>query len=265
MNKTEAILALEDGRCFRGSLFGATGEVEGEIVFNTSMSGYQEVLTDPSYCGQMVVMTYPLIGNYGINPEDFESDRPYLSGFIIKELSGVPSNWRSQETLDAFLKRYGVVGIQGLDTRALTRHIRDKGAQRAILSNDVSNPKALIEKVRGAVNSVNSRKHSGVSRRNEEGQRHYQICRVQEIAAIILHEGTSLFVPTLGHDLLVDTIHGFLPSISVSRERALISQSQSPIDGNPGHQFGVDVVLLSAANFPYTFVLPLPVSTNPVD
>lgn len=150
----EAILALEDGRCFRGNMFGATKEVEGEVVFNTSMAGYQEILTDPSYCGQMVVMTYPLIGNYGINPEDFESDRPYLSGFIIKELSGIPSNWRSKETLDAFLKRHGVVGIQGLDTRALTRHIRDKGAQRAILSNDVSNPDALVKKAQQSPSMV---------------------------------------------------------------------------------------------------------------
>jgi len=144
----DGILALADGKIFKGELFGAPGEGAGEVVFNTSMSGYQEVLTDPSYCGQMVVMTYPLIGNYGINPEDFESDRPYLSGFIIKELSPISSNWRSRQSLDDFLKQYGVVGIQGLDTRALTRHIRDKGAQQGIISGDVSNPTALIEKAR---------------------------------------------------------------------------------------------------------------------
>ncbi len=146
----EGILALADGKTFRGTLYGAMGEAEGEVVFNTSMSGYQEVLTDPSYCGQMVMMTYPLIGNYGINPEDFESDRPYLSGFIIKELSPIPSNWRSRETLDEFLKRHGVVGLQGIDTRALTRHIRDQGAQQAIISNDLSNPAALIEKAQAS-------------------------------------------------------------------------------------------------------------------
>ncbi len=146
----EGILALADGKTFRGTLFGAMGEAEGEVVFNTSMSGYQEVLTDPSYCGQMVMMTYPLIGNYGINPEDFESDRPYLSAFIIKELSPIPSNWRSRETLDEFLKRHGVVGLQGIDTRALTRHIRDQGAQQAIISNDLSNPAALIEKAQAS-------------------------------------------------------------------------------------------------------------------
>ncbi len=146
----EGILALADGKTFRGTLCGAMGEAEGEVVFNTSMSGYQEVLTDPSYCGQMVLMTYPLIGNTGINPEDFESDRPYLSAFIIKELSPIPSNWRSRETLDEFLKRHGVVGLQGIDTRALTRHIRDRGAQQAIISNDLSNPAALIEKAQAA-------------------------------------------------------------------------------------------------------------------
>ncbi|MCH6580881.1 MAG: carbamoyl phosphate synthase small subunit, partial [Nitrospinae bacterium] len=146
----EGILALADGKTFRGTLCGAMGEAEGEVIFNTSMSGYQEVLTDPSYCGQMVLMTYPLIGNTGINPEDFESDRPYLSAFIIKELSPIPSNWRSRETLDEFLKRHGVVGLQGIDTRALTRHIRDRGAQQAIISNDLSNPAALIEKAQAS-------------------------------------------------------------------------------------------------------------------
>jgi carbamoyl-phosphate synthase small subunit len=142
----EAILALADGRIFKGKSIGAEGEVEAEIVFNTSMFGYQEILTDPSYCGQMVVMTYPLIGNYGVNPEDFESDRPFLSGFIVKELCGRPSNWRSNETLDSFLKRYGIVGIQGIDTRALTRHIREAGSQQAVISTKTSNEKYLIEK-----------------------------------------------------------------------------------------------------------------------
>ena len=142
----EATLALADGRIFKGTSIGAEGEVEAEIVFNTSMSGYQEILTDPSYCGQMVVMTYPLIGNYGINPEDFESDRPYLNGFIVKELCARPSNWRSNETLDSFLKRYGIVGIQGIDTRALTRHIREAGAQQAVISTKNSTDKNLIER-----------------------------------------------------------------------------------------------------------------------
>ncbi len=145
-----AILALADGRIFKGESFGAEGEVEGEVVFNTSMTGYQEVLTDPSYRGQIVCMTYPLIGNCGINGEDFESVRSFLCGFIIKELSGIPSNWRSTQTLDSFLKEQGVVGIQGIDTRALTRHIREAGAQQAILSTLTIDPKKLIQKAQNS-------------------------------------------------------------------------------------------------------------------
>lgn len=144
----KALLALADGKIFEGEHFGSEGEVEAEIVFNTSMSGYQEIITDPSYCGQMVVMTYPLIGNYGVNPEDFESDRPHLSGFIIKELSRIQSNWRSRESLEDYLLKNKVFGIQGIDTRALTRRIREKGAQQAILSTDTSNPQELVEKAR---------------------------------------------------------------------------------------------------------------------
>ena len=144
----KAVLALADGKTYEGEHFGSNDETEAEIVFNTSMSGYQEIITDPSYCGQMVVMTYPLIGNYGINPEDFESDRPYLSGFIIKELSRIQSNWRSRGSLEEFLKKNKVFGIQGIDTRSLTKRIREKGAQQAILSKDTSNPKRLIERAR---------------------------------------------------------------------------------------------------------------------
>ena len=142
----EGVLVLADGTVFPGQLFGSQEEACGEVVFNTSMAGYQEVITDPSYAGQMVVMTYPLIGNYGINPEDCESDRPFLKGFIIKELSGIPSNWRSRETLDSFLKRHGVVGFQGIDTRALTRHIRDHGAQQGIISSEIENVSSLTER-----------------------------------------------------------------------------------------------------------------------
>ena len=142
----KAVLALADGRIFEGTAFGAQGEVGGEVVFNTSMTGYQEVITDPSYYGQMVVMTYPLIGNYGVNLEDLESDRPHLSAFIIKELSTISSNWRSQGTLHDFLFDHGVVGIQGIDTRALTRHIRTTGAQQAILSTLPTDHQILIER-----------------------------------------------------------------------------------------------------------------------
>jgi len=141
-----AVLALADGRVFKGTAFGALGDVDGEVVFNTSMTGYQEVITDPSYYGQMVVMTYPLIGNYGINSEDFESERPYLSALIIKELSDTPSNWRSQGTLRAFLAKHNVVGIQGIDTRALTRHIRKTKAQQAILSTLDTDQRTLVER-----------------------------------------------------------------------------------------------------------------------
>jgi carbamoyl-phosphate synthase small subunit len=150
----KAILALADGRVFYGKALGAPGEVTGEVVFNTSMSGYQEILTDPSYAGEIVTMTYPLIGNYGINLEDVESVRPFLSGFVVKEASDFPSNWRSQMSLDAYLKENGIIGIQGIDTRALVRHIRDKGAQTGIISSLDLDPQSLVEKARKAPSIV---------------------------------------------------------------------------------------------------------------
>ena len=143
-----AILALEDGRVFRGRSWAAEGEACGEMVFNTSMSGYQEVLTDPSYAGQIVCMTYPLIGNYGVNEEDSESSRPWVEGFVVREASRVASNWRSKESLSEYLKRWNIVAIDHLDTRALVRHIRDKGAMRACLSTVDSNADSVIEKAR---------------------------------------------------------------------------------------------------------------------
>jgi carbamoyl-phosphate synthase small subunit len=144
----KAILALADGKVFEGKAFGAIGEVSGEVVFNTSMTGYQEILTDPSYCGEIVAMTYPQIGNYGINSEDFESCRPFLSGFIVKEACPFPSNFRSEMSLDVFLKEQGVVGIEGIDTRALVRHIRTVGAQVGVLSSLDSDPQSLVAKAR---------------------------------------------------------------------------------------------------------------------
>ncbi|WP_305046171.1 glutamine-hydrolyzing carbamoyl-phosphate synthase small subunit [Geoalkalibacter sp.] len=150
----KAILALADGRVFHGRAFGASGEVTGEVVFNTSMTGYQEILTDPSYCGEIVAMTYPQIGNYGINLEDVESSRPFLSGFIVKEACEFPSNWRSRMSLDAYLKENGVVGIQGIDTRALVRHIRDKGAQTGIISSVDLDAASLVAKARKAPSIV---------------------------------------------------------------------------------------------------------------
>ena len=150
----KAILALADGRVFYGKALGTPGEVTGEVVFNTSMTGYQEILTDPSYAGEIVTMTYPLIGNYGINIEDVESSRPFLSGFVVKEACDFPSNWRSQMSLDAYLKENGIVGIQGIDTRALVRHIRDKGAQTGIISSLDLDPQSLVEKARKAPSIV---------------------------------------------------------------------------------------------------------------
>ena len=129
-----AILALEDGTIFNGKSFGAEGEVIGEIVFNTGMTGYQEVLTDPSYYGQIVTMTYPLIGNYGVNTEDVESIRPQVRGFIVREVCKTPNNWRSTETLNNYLIRNGIIAIEDIDTRALTRILREKGTMKGIIS-----------------------------------------------------------------------------------------------------------------------------------
>ena len=131
-----AILALEDGRHFEGESFGATGTRVGEICFNTAMTGYQEVLTDPSYRGQIVAMTYPLIGNYGTNSLDQESRSPHVRGFVIEELSEAPSNWRSEMSLDEYLGKGGIPGVQGIDTRALTRHLRTRGAMKACLTTE---------------------------------------------------------------------------------------------------------------------------------
>jgi len=141
-----ALLALEDGRTFRGRSWAADGEMCGEIVFNTSMTGYQEVLTDPSYAGQIVCMTYPLIGNYGVNSEDPESSRPWVEGFVVCEASRIVSNWRAEESLDTYLKRWNIVALEGIDTRALVRHIRDKGAMRSCLSTTDLDEKSLVEK-----------------------------------------------------------------------------------------------------------------------
>ncbi|KPK93583.1 MAG: carbamoyl phosphate synthase small subunit [Deltaproteobacteria bacterium SM23_61] len=148
MKKAKAVLALEDGKVFEGWAFGAGGEQTGEVVFNTSMTGYQEVLTDPSYKGQIVTMTYPLIGNTGVNEEDLESAHPQVEGFVVKESCPFPSNWRSAETLNDYLKRCKIVGIEGIDTRALTKHIRTAGAMRGIISTEDLDPSSLIDKAR---------------------------------------------------------------------------------------------------------------------
>ena len=146
-NPRTAVLLLQDGRFFSGKSFGAEGETIGEVCFNTGMSGYQEILTDPSYCRQIVTMTAPHIGNYGVNPEDIESDRIQVAGFVIKEETSVPSNWRSTQAIGEYLREYKIVGIQSIDTRALTRHIRDKGAMNGIISSADENIEHLQQKL----------------------------------------------------------------------------------------------------------------------
>jgi carbamoyl-phosphate synthase small subunit len=152
-----AWLVLRDGRTFRGRALGARGETSGEVIFNTAMTGYQEVLTDPSYRGQIVVMTYPLIGNYGVNVEDVESRRPWVNGFVVKEASPLASNYRSSSTLDAYLRTHGIVAIEGLDTRALTRHLRDRGAQDGLVSSVEGDPARLVARARNLLPALAGR------------------------------------------------------------------------------------------------------------
>jgi len=145
-----AVLALEDGRIFEGAPFGHLSDTTGEVVFNTALAGYQEVLTDPSYAGQIVTMTYPHIGNYGVNRDDVESAHPQVAGFIVREPSRIASSWRSEATLDNYLKDAKVVGIGGIDTRALTRHLRTHGAKRGIISSSGAPHAELVERARGS-------------------------------------------------------------------------------------------------------------------
>ncbi len=149
-----AVLMLEDGTAFQGKACGATGEVFGEICFNTSLEGYLEVITDPSYAGQIVVMTYPQIGNYGLSRDDCQSARPALRGLVVRDMCYTPSNWRSTESLPVFLRKSNIVAIEGIDTRALVRHIREQGAQRAVISTSDASPESLLEKVRASASLV---------------------------------------------------------------------------------------------------------------
>ncbi len=144
----QAILALEDGRTFRGQGFGAPGECQGEVVFNTSLTGYQEIATDPSYAGQIVVLTNPQIGNYGTNQADNEAARPYIEGLIVREFSAISSNWRSEQVTDEYMERYKVPVLAEIDTRALVRHLRDRGVMRGVISTRVDDPGALVEQAR---------------------------------------------------------------------------------------------------------------------
>ena len=145
-----AIIALEDGTVFKGRAFAGSGEVEGELVFNTSMTGYQEILTDPSYRGQIVTLCYPLIGNYGITEEDMESYQAHASGLVVGECSRIPSNWRSVTSLPDYLNENGILGIEGVDTRAITLHIRDKGAMKCVMSTEVNDPDSLVDKAKAS-------------------------------------------------------------------------------------------------------------------
>ena len=148
-NQPRATLVLEDGKTFHGRVFAGEGDALGEVVFNTAMTGYQEVLTDPSYKGQIVSMTYPLIGNYGVNQEDMESVAIQVEGFIVREYLPFPSNWRSQKSLKEFLEEAQILGIEGIDTRALTKHIRTAGAMKGIIATGDSDPEELLQKVQG--------------------------------------------------------------------------------------------------------------------
>ena len=154
MTTQPAKLALANGSVFTGTGFGASGEIHGEVVFNTSMTGYQEILTDPSYNGQIVTMTYPLIGNYGVNRDDVESRGLFLRGFIVRELCDEPSNFRSTETLDEYLKRNGIIGLQGIDTRAIVRQIRTEGAMKGIISTEDLDDASLVQKAKNGPSLV---------------------------------------------------------------------------------------------------------------
>src|SRR5271163_4289773 len=149
-----AKLGLEDGTVFTGWAFGARGEIDGEVVFNTSMTGYQEILTDPSYHGQIVAMTYPQIGNYGVNVDDAESSRPWVRGFVIRELSSRVSNYRAGGSLADYLEEHGVIGIEGIDTRALVRKTRERGAMKGILSTTDLDDASLVAKAQASAGLV---------------------------------------------------------------------------------------------------------------
>ena len=150
LSSAAALLVLADGTVLRGEAFGARGSAIGEVVFNTGMTGYQEVMTDPSYAGQLVTFTYPELGNTGVNSQDQEADHPHVRGVIARQLAPTASNWRAEEQLECWLERHGVVGIRGVDTRALVRHLREGGAINGVISSDGSSPQALLEQVRAA-------------------------------------------------------------------------------------------------------------------
>jgi carbamoyl-phosphate synthase small subunit len=181
----KAILALEDGRTFDCQCFTGSGEAGGEAVFNTSMTGYQEVLTDPSYRGQVVTMTYPLIGNYGVNPEDVESDRIQVAAFVVREYQHFPSNFRSSGSLSDYLKKQNVMGIDGLDTRALTLHLRNSGAMRVFISTEDPDPLSCVEKARRIPSMVGQDLASVVSTRLPYRWMNNEILPIDDLKAAI--------------------------------------------------------------------------------
>ena len=178
----KALLALEDGTVYHGQAFAGAGEVSGEVVFNTSMTGYQEILTDPSYKGQIVTMTYPLIGNYGVNPEDVESTRVQAEGFIVREYEPIPSNWRSLESLADYLSRQGVIGIEGVDTRGLTRHIRLAGAMKGVISTEDLDSASLVDKARASPGLIGRDLAKDVTCREPYQWPREQECRFRVVA-----------------------------------------------------------------------------------
>lgn len=167
LNRKKAFLVLEDGTIFEGYSFGAEGIVTGEVVFNTSMTGYQEILTDPSYAGQIVTMTYPHIGNYGVNKEDAESRKVFVEGFVVRENSAIYSNWRSENSLDKYLKDNGIMGIEGIDTRRLVKHIRQKGAMTGVLSSKENDKSKLIDTAKNCPSLVGRDLVKGVSQKTK--------------------------------------------------------------------------------------------------
>jgi len=172
-----AYLGIEDGQVFEGRSVGAEGEATGELVFNTAMTGYQEILTDPSYAGQVITMTYPQIGNYGVNEDDLESRKPFLHGFVMRECCFEPSNWRAQKSLPEYLKEHGIVAIDSVDTRQITKALREKGAMKCVISTTDSDPDSLVAKARNAPDMTGSDyvKHvtvDGPYQWNTEGEFH---------------------------------------------------------------------------------------------
>ncbi|MFY9224043.1 MAG: glutamine-hydrolyzing carbamoyl-phosphate synthase small subunit [Blastocatellia bacterium] len=167
MNKLRALLLLEDGTIFNGYSFGKTGKTTGEVVFNTSLTGYQEILTDPSYTEQIVVMTYPLIGNYGVNPSDSESSKPFVKGLVVREYSELASNWQSTKSLGQYLEENNIIGITDIDTRKLVRHIRNCGAMRGIISNQIDDLDVLLAQLRATPEMLGQELATQVSCKNK--------------------------------------------------------------------------------------------------